>query len=164
MVRRLAVLLVAALAVASSSACEPTGPAVEVRRGPTDRRIIALTFDAGSDRGYTVAILDTLKAKRVHAAFGITGTWARANPSLIKRMVAEGHILVNHTDDHRSFTGYSTGTRPLTRSQRTAELAGAEAAVTAAGGPRMAPWFRPPTGTWTPGCSETSAPPATGGP
>ncbi len=48
-------------------------------------------------------------------------------------MVAEGHLLVNHTDDHRSFTGYSTQTRPLTSAQRTAELSGAEAAVTAAG-------------------------------
>lgn len=146
MVRRIALLVVLVLALASTSACDPAPPATAIRRGPADRRIIALTFDAGSDRGRTVAILDTLKAKGVHAAFGITGSWARANPSLIRRMVAEGHLLVNHTDDHRSFTGFSTQTRPLTAAQRAAELSGAEAAVAAVGGPRMAPWFRPPYG------------------
>ncbi len=145
MVRNLVVVLVVALVVVTSSACD-TGPSTEIRRGPTDRRIIALTFDAGSDRGYTVAILDTLKAKRVHAAFGMTGTWARANPALVRRMVAEGHIVVNHTDTHRSFTGYSTQTRPLTTAQRNAELSRAESAVAAAGGPSMKPWFRPPYG------------------
>jgi peptidoglycan/xylan/chitin deacetylase (PgdA/CDA1 family) len=117
-----------------------------VRRGPADRRIVALTFDAGSDTGYGSRILDTLAADGIHATFGMTGVWAEANPGLVRRMVAEGHQLVNHTYDHRSFTGRSPGTPPLSRSERLSELARAEAAVRTAGGVGMSPWFRPPYG------------------
>jgi peptidoglycan/xylan/chitin deacetylase (PgdA/CDA1 family) len=107
---------------------------------------VALTFDAGSDRGFAAAILDTLAREHIAAAFGMTGQWATANPDLVRRMVAEGHLLLNHTQHHRSFTGYSTSTAPLTTAQRTAELRDAERAVAAAGGGSMAPWFRPPYG------------------
>jgi hypothetical protein len=81
-------------------------------RLPTQRHVVALTFDAGSDVGYAAAILDLLKAKGIRASFGLTGDWVRANPALVRRMAAEGHQLVNHTDRHLSFTGYSTKTAP----------------------------------------------------
>ena len=66
---------------------------------------MALTFDAGEDRGYAEDILDLLQAEHVPASFGITARWAQANPDLVERMAADGHLLMNHTLEHRSFTG-----------------------------------------------------------
>ena len=120
--------------------------AVVVRQGGSARRVVALTFDAGSDTGYAAEILDTLAANGVAATFGMTGTWARANPGLVRRMAAEGHQLVNHSDDHPSFTGRSTGQPPLSRTERLDQLARADAAVRGAAGVSTIPWFRPPYG------------------
>jgi peptidoglycan/xylan/chitin deacetylase (PgdA/CDA1 family) len=117
-----------------------------VRRGSTSERVAALTFDAGSDTGYTAAILDTLAAHHVTATFGLTGKWADANPALVRRIVAEGHQVVNHSYDHPSFTGYSTGEPALSRAARLDQLARAEASIRAAGGAGARPWFRPPYG------------------
>lgn len=107
---------------------------------------MALTFDAGSDCGFAAQILDTLAAEGIPATFGMTGRWAEANPDLVRRMVDEGHLLVNHTYDHRSFTGLSTGAAPLTAAERLDELTRADQAVAAITGSSMAPWFRPPYG------------------
>ena len=106
---------------------------------------MVLTFDAGSDTGYASAILDVLAANGIRATFGMTGRWAEANPELVRRMVAEGHQLVNHSYDHPSFTG-GYGGPTLTRAQRLDQLARAEAAIVAASGVSAKPWFRPPYG------------------
>jgi peptidoglycan/xylan/chitin deacetylase (PgdA/CDA1 family) len=92
--------------------------------------------------------LDTLKAKGVKASFGMTGNWASANPDLVRRMVAEGHALINHSYSHPSFTGYSTGTPPLTFSERRYQLRAAESAVRSIAGVAMKPSFRPPYGDY----------------
>ena len=130
---------------------EPTrtaaaAPAVVLRRGATTAKLVALTFDAGSDAGSTDAILQTLARDRIRATFGLTGAWVRANPALARRVVADGHLVVNHTDRHLSFTGASTGTPPLTRSQRLAALRAADDALRAVVGRGFGPWFRPPYG------------------
>jgi peptidoglycan/xylan/chitin deacetylase (PgdA/CDA1 family) len=124
----------------------PVGDALVVRRGDPSERLVALTFDAGSDRGHAEQILDVLAAERVVATFGITGRWAEANPALVRRMVADGHQIVNHSYDHVSFTGLSTGSGPLTVDQRTDQLARADAAIRTAAGVTSRPWFRPPYG------------------
>lgn len=61
---------------------------------------ICLTFDEGYENGYTSAILDTLKEKKVQAIFFVTYDFASQNPDLIKRMISEGHIVGNHTYRH----------------------------------------------------------------
>jgi peptidoglycan/xylan/chitin deacetylase (PgdA/CDA1 family) len=121
-------------------------PAVAIRRGDPDTMTVYLTFDAGSDTGYTAEVLDTLAANRIRATFGITGRWAEANPALVRRMAAEGHLLVNHTYDHPSFTGLSTGEPALSRPERLDQLARADAAIQATGVATTVPWFRPPYG------------------
>lgn len=124
------------------------GQAVAVRRLDTSRKVVALTFDAGSDVGYTAQILDTLKANNVKASFGMTGRWAEEHPVLVRRMVAEGHTLINHTYSHPSFTGYSTGTSPISYSARARELNSTEAAVQRITGASTRPYFRPPYGDY----------------
>ncbi len=121
-------------------------PARTIERGPTVRRMVALTFDAGADRGFAARILDTLRDTEVRATFGMTGRWAEQNPDLVQRMVAEGHLLMNHTYSHASFTGRSPGTKALTPAERRREIERTETILRALTGVEVQPYFRPPYG------------------
>jgi peptidoglycan-N-acetylglucosamine deacetylase len=107
---------------------------------------VALTFDAGADRGYAEDILDDLGEAHVVASFGITGQWAKANPDLVRRMAADGHLVFNHTLDHRSFTGLSDSLGGLSAAARRAELDGAEAIIAPLIGHSTRPYYRLPYG------------------
>ena len=117
-----------------------------MRKGTNGRKVVALTFDAGSDVGFTAQILDTLKAERIKASFGMTGRWAEQNPDAFRRIVADGHHLVNHTYSHRSWTGVSSSTAPLTRDARIAEVDKADQVFKDLSGVTSKPWYRPPYG------------------
>lgn len=65
-----------------------------------EEKVMYLTFDEGYENGYTAQILDTLKKCNVPAAFFVTGSYYDREPELIKRMVSEGHIVGNHTENH----------------------------------------------------------------
>jgi peptidoglycan/xylan/chitin deacetylase (PgdA/CDA1 family) len=121
-------------------------PAKVVTVGTTTRKLVALTFDAGSDLGSTNRILDTLAAHHIKATFGVTGAWATAHPIALRRIVRDGHEVMNHTYSHGSLTGFSTGAAPLTFAQRRAEIDRAWAAIDAIGGAAFTRWFRPPYG------------------
>jgi peptidoglycan/xylan/chitin deacetylase (PgdA/CDA1 family) len=134
-------------------AATPTSPPpqqgfITIRTADTDALIVALTFDAGADRGYAEDILDTLLAEGISATFGMTGGWAEDNPDLILRMVDEGHQLLNHTTTHRSWTGASTGAAPLTSAERAEELRQTEQIVRDIAGYELQPYFRPPYGDY----------------
>ncbi len=143
---------------ASRSVCRPAQPAVQktpgmsvrIDQGPAECNAVSLTFDAGADRGYTEMILDTLRDERVHVSFGMTGLWAQKNSDLVKRMVDEGHELINHTWSHSSFTGFSAG-RPLGVAERRLELDRTEDLLVELTGRSTRPYFRPPYGDLDPG-------------
>lgn len=64
---------------------------------------VYITFDNGYEyQNLSAKILDTLKAKNVKAVFFTTGAYMNENPALTKRMIAEGHIVANHTNKHLS--------------------------------------------------------------
>jgi peptidoglycan/xylan/chitin deacetylase (PgdA/CDA1 family) len=107
---------------------------------------VELTFDAGADRGYTEDILDVLSEEHVAASFGMTGVWAKANPELVRRMAADGHLVFNHTFDHRSFTGLSDSLGGLSPARRRAELEDADAIIAPLIGHSTRPWYRVPYG------------------
>jgi peptidoglycan/xylan/chitin deacetylase (PgdA/CDA1 family) len=71
-----------------------------VVNGRSDAREVALTFDDGPNPPYTDAILDVLRAERVHATFFVVGRAAAAYPATVRRIVLEGHAIGNHTWDH----------------------------------------------------------------
>ncbi len=71
-----------------------------VFQGNTSKKVVYLTFDNGYEAGYTGRILDILKKKQVPAAFFITGHYISDQPELVKRMLAEGHIVGNHSWGH----------------------------------------------------------------
>ncbi len=124
--------------------------AVIVRRGDPTQMRVTFTFDAASDAGYTSMILDTLKANSITGAFGVTGRWAENNPDLLKRIVGEGHDVINHSYDHPSFTGLSTGLPPLSREERWEQLDHTESIVNQLAGASTKPYFRPPYGDYDP--------------
>jgi peptidoglycan/xylan/chitin deacetylase (PgdA/CDA1 family) len=129
-----------------ATAWQAYAAATTISQGAGTRRSVALTFDAGADRGYAELILDVLKERGVRATFGMTGLWAQQNPDLVQRMAREGHQLINHSWDHSSFTGLSTRTRGLSREQRWAQLDRTEALLVELTGRSTRPFFRSPYG------------------
>jgi peptidoglycan/xylan/chitin deacetylase (PgdA/CDA1 family) len=109
-------------------------------------RVVALTFDAGADRGYAEDILDVLHDEHIEASFGITGQWAKGNPDLVRRMASDGHLVINHSLDHQSFTGTSDGRGGLSAARRRAELQDADAIIAPLIGHSTRPWYRLPYG------------------
>jgi len=122
--------------------------AIIVSGGTGSARVVVLSFDAGADRGYAARILSTLERNHIHGSFGMTGLWAKANPDLVRRMARDRDVLINHTYDHRSFTGYSTHTPPLTTSERTWEITMAAGIIRRITGHSPKPYFRPPYGDY----------------
>lgn len=68
--------------------------------GHPDIKKVALTFDDGPDILFTTKILDILKNNNIKATFFVVGNRAQAHPDMVKRIMAEGHIIGNHTWDH----------------------------------------------------------------
>lgn len=66
----------------------------------TEEKKIYLTFDCGYENGNTEAMLDALKKHNVKATFFVVGHYLESAPDMVKRMVAEGHTVGNHTYHH----------------------------------------------------------------
>ena len=66
------------------------------------RKKIYLTIDEGYEYGTTSEILDVLKEKGAPATFFVTLPYAQNQPDLIRRMIAEGHVIGNHSATHPS--------------------------------------------------------------
>lgn len=80
----------------------PGGPpaALPIFYARTTRRVAALTFDISWGSKVAPQVLDVLKQYGVHATFFLSGFWAREHPDLVRRMVAEGHEIASHGDQH----------------------------------------------------------------
>lgn len=73
------------------------GPVVSDVR--VDQPVIALTFDDGPSP-YTAQVLDILDRYQVKATFFVIGQNVERHPDLARRIVAEGHVIGNHTYSH----------------------------------------------------------------
>lgn len=116
---------------------------LDIEAFDTDRRVVALTFDGGASNTAVADILDTLAEEGVPATFFVTGTFARAYPDSVRAMARAGHPVGNHNDTHPSFP-------ESTSEQIRAELAAAEASISALTGETTKPIFRFPFGDRTP--------------
>lgn len=72
------------------------------------KKVAYLTFDDGPSTNNTPKILDILKKYDVKATFFVIGENAEKNSELIKREVAEGHVIGNHTYSHNMKYIYSS--------------------------------------------------------
>jgi peptidoglycan/xylan/chitin deacetylase (PgdA/CDA1 family) len=82
-----------------------------ITRAATKEKIVALTIDDGPDPRFTPAVLDILKRYYVPATFFVVGQSCEKYPEIIKRELAEGHEIENHTYTHpdlRSDSGLQT--------------------------------------------------------
>ena len=75
--------------------------------GNKDQKYIYLTFDLGYEAGYTNTILDALKENNVNATFFITAHYVNTASDILQRMINEGHIVGNHTVNHKSMPDLS---------------------------------------------------------
>lgn len=81
-------------------AVDPSATPVDVARG--SGKVAALTLDDGPDPHHTGRVLDLLADLRLTATFCVVGTQVRARGGarLLRRIVAEGHTLGNHSIDY----------------------------------------------------------------
>ena len=111
--------------------------------GDPTEKVIYLTFDAGYENGYTPAILDTLKKQGVPAAFFVVGHYLDTAPDLVRRMVAEGHTVGNHTCHHPDMSAISDP------AAFRAELTAVEEQYKAVTGQELPRCYRPPRGQYS---------------
>ena len=83
--------------------------------GNKENKYVYITFDLGYEAGYTENILNTLKENNVNATFFITAHYVNTASDLVQRMINEGHIIGNHTVNHKSMP-------TLTEEQLTKEI------------------------------------------
>lgn len=95
-----AVLLAAVLLVRGSASVRASWYLRMRCRARGAGRRVALTFDDGPDPQRTPAVLDLLARQGVRATFFVVGARAEAHPELVRRMVAEGHVVGNHSYTH----------------------------------------------------------------
>jgi peptidoglycan-N-acetylglucosamine deacetylase len=70
--------------------------------------VVALSFDDGPDPKWTPKVLDVLKQQNVKATFMMIGEQAQDNVGLMKRVMAEGHEIGNHTWTHPDISEISS--------------------------------------------------------
>lgn len=76
--------------------------------GDSTQNTIYLTFDCGYENGNTEPILDALKKHDVKATFFVVGNFLETSPEIVKRMIAEGHTVGNHTYHHLDMSSISS--------------------------------------------------------
>ncbi|MFJ3516930.1 polysaccharide deacetylase family protein [Streptomyces sp. NPDC090131] len=115
----------------------------EIRRLPTTRNVLALTFNAAWDDAGVEAVLAELRRRKLPATFFLTGEFAEAEPAAVRAMADAGHGLGNHSYSHPYFDDLSTAAR-------TEEVRSAHAAIRTASGTEPLPLFRFPYSSTTP--------------
>lgn len=102
-------------------------------------KTLALTFDDGPG-ARTRELADYLAAEGIQAAFFINGSKVPGRQSVVEAIVARGHLLANHTQNHISL-------RSLSSARVVSEVAQTDAIIAAAqpNGPFV---IRAPFGSW----------------
>ncbi len=106
-------------------------------------KVLYLTFDAGFENGNTAPILDALKKHKAPATFFLVKNYLDTAPELVKRMVAEGHTVGNHTATHPDMSKLHD------RAAFEAELTGLSQAYRELIGAEMPKLYRPPQGKFS---------------
>ncbi len=119
-----------------------------IHQGKGSQKQVALTFDDGP-AAYTGTILDILQAQQVPAAFFLIGKNIQAGEALVQRMVAEGHLVGNHSFEHGFGFDLKSAKSMLSELRLTdslvKELTG-----------KQVRWFRPPYGVTNPNVAKAA--------
>ncbi|MGV9641875.1 polysaccharide deacetylase family protein [Streptomyces sp. NPDC004822] len=110
-------------------------------KGP---RGVNITIDDGPDPKWTPQVLDVLRENGVKATFCMVGTQAEAYPDLVKKVVAEGHRLCDHSVSH------DTAMDKNAQTYQSRQILDAERMITKASGGVRPMYYRAPGGAFTP--------------
>ncbi len=116
----------------------PPGIGISFSRVLVSGKYVAMTFDDGPHPQNTPRLLDILRARNVKATFYVIGRSVDLYPQVVRRTVAEGHEVGNHSHTHRLLT-------KLGDSELRSEMQRCRDAVSRAAGVRMRT-MRPPYG------------------
>ncbi|MFI2610502.1 polysaccharide deacetylase family protein [Kitasatospora sp. NPDC018619] len=136
-------VLLALLALSAAGPPPPSLLGAEVRRLPTEERVLALTFNAAWNETGLDAVLAVLRDRRAPATFFPTGDFADRHPRAVHAIAAAGHGLGNHSYSHPDFSD-------LTADRVRAEVRRADTAIRRASGAEPLPFFRFPYSATTP--------------
>ena len=112
---------------------------------------VVLTFDDGPLPGTTDRVLESLKAECVQATFFLIGRNAAAHPHLVKAIARDGHTLANHSMTH------PWTMRQMPYDSAWKNITDGRAAIEAAAGHKIAPFFRFPGFADTPALLDALA-------
>ncbi|MFC8664758.1 polysaccharide deacetylase family protein [Streptomyces sp. NPDC057199] len=110
-------------------------------KGP---RGVNITIDDGPDPVWTPQMLDVLREYGVKATFCMVGTQAQAHPDLVKKVVAAGHRLCDHSVSH------DTTMDKNSQAYQSKQILDAERMITEASGGVRPMYYRAPGGAFTP--------------
>ncbi|MFF0305299.1 polysaccharide deacetylase family protein [Streptomyces sp. NPDC004562] len=110
-------------------------------KGP---RGVNITIDDGPDPNWTPQVLDVLREHGVKATFCMVGTQAKAYPDLVRKVVAEGHRLCDHSVSH------DTAMDKNSQTYQSRQILDAERMITEASGGVRPMYYRAPGGAFTP--------------
>lgn len=85
----------------------PAGVRISYSSVKTGQKILAMTFDDGPHPSLTPKLLDLLKERNIKCTFFLIGKQVKMYPDIVRRMIAEGHEIGNHTWTHCSLTSRS---------------------------------------------------------
>jgi peptidoglycan/xylan/chitin deacetylase (PgdA/CDA1 family) len=71
-----------------------------INKATTSNKSIVLSFDDGPSPSITPQVLDILRDYNCKAVFFCIGKRISGNEKILKRMVADGHIVANHSFSH----------------------------------------------------------------
>lgn len=113
---RLIILLSIALVAVVYISVKTTGSIVDVFSAKkelpiysveTDKKKIAISFDAAWGDEYTLDILDTLDEYNVKSTFFLVGFWVDKYPDHVKEIHRRGHDVENHSTTHPNMSELS---------------------------------------------------------
>lgn len=105
---------------------------------------VNITIDDGPDPEWTPEVLDVLREYGVKATFCMVGTQAQAHPDLVRKVVAAGHRLCDHSVSH------DTSMDKKSEAYQSKEILDAERMITEASGGVRPMYYRAPGGAFTP--------------
>lgn len=112
------------------------GKIVRTRVRYFPEKLLALTFDDGPSEDITPRILETLATYNAHATFFVMGRRAKLHPDLLKRIVADGNVIGNHSYSHPKQVTAAEAAEEIAKTQKLIETATGHT-------PKL---FRPPYG------------------
>lgn len=130
---------------------EVDGSGTRLLAGGDGAMSVALTFDDGPHPKYTEQVLAVLRDRDVVATFCVVGDPVRSNPDLVEAIVADGHVLCNHTVSH------DMGLRHKSDGAITSDLEQTQDAILAAAPDADIRFFRAPGGNFAESLNSTAA-------